>query len=154
LPAWIDRTVRSAITTLSEPQQPGSSKRRYWSMIMLHNVNDLTGIIADMEAEGWKLTRELLGGLSPCMREHIRRFGRYLLNMDDMPLPAGLRCGLCSRVGRMHRCLGPLGRSSQQTGLSVSVPSGSRLHTRRITVGRMLADSADQIRMGDPRNGT
>jgi hypothetical protein len=44
-----------------------------------------------MEAEGWKLTRELLAGLSPYMREHIRRFGRYLLDMEDLPPPLALR---------------------------------------------------------------
>ena len=61
------------------------------NVIMLHNVHDLTGILADMEAEGWKLTRELLAGLSPYMREHIRRFGRFLLDMDDVPPPLALR---------------------------------------------------------------
>ncbi|MCB1771244.1 MAG: transposase [Candidatus Competibacteraceae bacterium] len=61
------------------------------NVIMLHNVHDLTGILADMEAEGWKLSRELLAGLSPYMREHIRRFGRYLLDMDDLPPPLTLR---------------------------------------------------------------
>jgi TnpA family transposase len=61
------------------------------NVIMLHNVHDLTGILADMETEGWKLTRELLAGLSPYMREHIRRFGRYLLDMDDTPPPLALR---------------------------------------------------------------
>jgi hypothetical protein len=44
-----------------------------------------------MEAEDWKLTRELLAGLSPYMREHIRRFGRYLLDMEDLPPPLTLR---------------------------------------------------------------
>ena len=61
------------------------------NVIMLHNVHDLTGILADMEAEGWKLTRELLAGLSPSMREHIRRFGRFLLDMDDVPPPLALQ---------------------------------------------------------------
>ncbi len=61
------------------------------NVIMLHNVHDLTGILADMEAEGWKLTRELLARLSPYMREHIRRFGRYLLDMEDLPPPLALR---------------------------------------------------------------
>ena len=61
------------------------------NVIMLHNVHDLTGILADMEAEGWKLSRELLAWLSPYMREHIRRFGRYLLDMEDLPPPLTLR---------------------------------------------------------------
>jgi TnpA family transposase len=61
------------------------------NVIMLHNVHDLTGILADIETWGWKLTRELLAGLSPYMREHIRRFRRYLLDMDDLPPPPALR---------------------------------------------------------------
>lgn len=61
------------------------------NVIMLHNVHDLTGILADMEAEGWRLTRELLAGLSPYIRDHIRRFGRYLLDMGDLPPPLVLR---------------------------------------------------------------
>jgi hypothetical protein len=55
--------------------------------IMLHNVSDLTDVLTDMAAEGWPLTRELVGRLSPYMREHIRRFGRYLLDMEDLPPP-------------------------------------------------------------------
>ena len=61
------------------------------NVIMLHNVHDLTEILADMEAEGWTLTRELLAGMSPYMRKHIRRCGRYLLDMEDLPPPLALR---------------------------------------------------------------
>lgn len=61
------------------------------NIIMLHNVHDLTEILVGMEAEGWTLTRELLAELSPYIREHIRRFGRYLLDMDDLPPPLVLR---------------------------------------------------------------
>jgi TnpA family transposase len=61
------------------------------NIIMLHNVHDLTEILADMETEGWALTRELLAGLSPYMRDHIRRFGRYQLDMEDLPPPLALR---------------------------------------------------------------
>ncbi|WP_296898794.1 Tn3 family transposase [Thiohalocapsa sp.] len=61
------------------------------NVIMLHNVHDLTEILADVDAEGWTLSRKLLAGLSPYMREHICRFGRYLLDMDDLPPPLALR---------------------------------------------------------------
>ncbi len=44
-----------------------------------------------MEPGGWTLTRELLAGLSPYMRDHIRRFGRYLLDMEALPPPLALR---------------------------------------------------------------
>ena len=29
----------------------------------------------------------MVAGLSPYMREHIRRFGQYVLDMDDLPSP-------------------------------------------------------------------
>ena len=55
--------------------------------IMLHNVSDLTDVLTDMVAVGWPLTMELISRLSPCMRERIRRFGQYMLDMDDLPPP-------------------------------------------------------------------
>jgi TnpA family transposase len=55
--------------------------------IMLHNVSDLTDVLISMAAEGWPLTKELVGRLSPYMREHLRRFGQYRLDMDDLPPP-------------------------------------------------------------------
>jgi TnpA family transposase len=55
--------------------------------IMLHNVADLTDLLSDMAAEGLPVTKELVSRLSPYMREHIRRFGQYSLDMDDLPAP-------------------------------------------------------------------
>ena len=55
--------------------------------IMLHNVADLTDVLNDMAAEGWSLTKEGVGRLSPYMREHLRRFGQFVLDMDDQPPP-------------------------------------------------------------------
>ncbi len=55
--------------------------------IMLHNVSNLTNILTDMTTEGWVLTKELVGGISPYRRDHLRRFGAYMLDMDDLPPP-------------------------------------------------------------------
>lgn len=55
--------------------------------IMLHNVSDLTDVLTGMAAEGWSLTKERVGQLSPYTREHLRRFGRFMLDMDDLPPP-------------------------------------------------------------------
>ncbi|MGC1952809.1 MAG: Tn3 family transposase, partial [Gammaproteobacteria bacterium] len=57
------------------------------SAIMLHNVADLTELLSEMAAEGLTVTKGLVSHLSPYMREHIRRFGQYALDMDDQPLP-------------------------------------------------------------------
>jgi len=53
--------------------------------IMLHNVSDLTDVLTDMIAEGWPLTKELVSRLSPYVREHLRRFGHYFLDMEGLP---------------------------------------------------------------------
>lgn len=61
------------------------------NVIMLHNVSDLTNVLADMAAEGWCLTKDLVARLSPYIRGHLRRFGEYVLDMDDLPPPLVLR---------------------------------------------------------------
>jgi hypothetical protein len=44
--------------------------------VMLQNVVDLTGVLKAAAAEGYPVTKELVGRLSPYMRKHIRRFGQ------------------------------------------------------------------------------
>jgi hypothetical protein len=53
--------------------------------VMLHNVADLTDVLAGMADEGLPVTRELASRLSPYTRDHLRRFGQYTLDMDDLP---------------------------------------------------------------------
>jgi Tn3 transposase DDE domain len=53
--------------------------------IMLHNVVDLTDVLSTMVAEGLTATKALVARLSPYVRDHIRRFGQYTLDMDDLP---------------------------------------------------------------------
>ncbi len=53
--------------------------------VMLHNVVDLTDVLVKMAADGHAITRELVGGLSPYIRDKIRRFGRYNVDMDEHP---------------------------------------------------------------------
>ncbi len=55
--------------------------------IMLHNVSDLTDVLTGMAAEGWPITKELIARLSPYRREHLRRFGQYVLDMNIVPPP-------------------------------------------------------------------
>jgi TnpA family transposase len=53
--------------------------------IMLQNVVDLTDILVEMSSEGHTITKELTGYLSPYIRDHIRRFGRYDVDMGKHP---------------------------------------------------------------------
>ena len=51
------------------------------------NVADMTEVLASMAKDGHRVTPELVACLSPYTREHIRRFGQYALDMDDLPAP-------------------------------------------------------------------
>jgi hypothetical protein len=54
---------------------------------MLHNVIDLTAVLNQMVVEGNRVTKELVQRLSPYMTKHIKRFGQYVLDMDNLPQP-------------------------------------------------------------------
>jgi hypothetical protein len=41
--------------------------------------------------DGHRITPGLVACLSPYMREHIRRFGQYVLDMEEMPRPFNLQ---------------------------------------------------------------
>jgi hypothetical protein len=55
--------------------------------IMLSNVADMTEALAAMAEDGHPVTPGLVACLSPYTREHIRRLGQYVLDMDVLPLP-------------------------------------------------------------------
>lgn len=59
--------------------------------VMLQNVADLTVVLNTAMAEGYLVTRELVARLSPYLREHIRRFGQYVLDMAEVPDPLDLK---------------------------------------------------------------
>jgi len=53
--------------------------------IMLSNIVNLTNVINQMIEEGKPVTPKLISKLSPYIRQHIRRFGQYTLDMEDKP---------------------------------------------------------------------
>ena len=55
--------------------------------VMLSNVADLTAVLVSMAKDGYPISPELAACLSPYGRDHIRRFGQYALDMDDLPDP-------------------------------------------------------------------
>jgi hypothetical protein len=55
--------------------------------VMLSNVADLTRVLSDMAVDGHPVTPAPAASLSPYMRRHILRFGRYALDMDSLPEP-------------------------------------------------------------------
>ena len=55
--------------------------------IMLSNVANLSEVLSSMAADGLSVTPELAASISPYTRKHIRRFGKYDIDMDDRPDP-------------------------------------------------------------------
>ena len=54
---------------------------------MLSNVVDITAALSAMDDDGHPVTPTLVACLSPYAREHIRRYGQYALDMNDLPPP-------------------------------------------------------------------
>ena len=55
--------------------------------ITLSNVAYLTEIMADMAVNGHAVMPELAASISLYSREHIRRFGKHTLDMNEVPSP-------------------------------------------------------------------
>ena len=49
--------------------------------------SNLSEVISSTATDGAKVTPELLAPTSPYIRKHVRRFGKYELDMDDLPEP-------------------------------------------------------------------
>ena len=54
---------------------------------MLQNVADLTQALKELKAEGLAFTREDVARLTPYQTRHIRRFGDYVLDLENKPAP-------------------------------------------------------------------
>ncbi len=53
--------------------------------IILHNAADLTTSINQLVNQKEAVSAELISFLSPYMTEHIKRFGQYFLDLDELP---------------------------------------------------------------------
>ena len=47
----------------------------------------ITGVVSELASEGHTVTKALVSRLSPYMTEHIKRFGEYVLDMNEKPNP-------------------------------------------------------------------
>ena len=53
------------------------------NMVILQNVIDMSRIIQQLRIEGWSICREDLAGLSPYLTEHLKRFGDFILDLNQ-----------------------------------------------------------------------
>ncbi len=56
------------------------------NLVIFHNCHTITQSLKELEAEGMKLTPELIAGFSPYRTSHINRFGLFELK-ERYPLP-------------------------------------------------------------------
>ncbi|SMP18112.1 Transposase and inactivated derivatives, TnpA family [Laceyella tengchongensis] len=55
--------------------------------VILQNVVDLTAVLRELTREGYGIESEAVAALSPYMTSHIKRFGDYVIDMDNAPEP-------------------------------------------------------------------
>lgn len=56
------------------------------NLIILHNVEQMTRVLAKLREEGMEITAEMLAGLSPYRNGHLNRFGDYTVDTKrDVP---------------------------------------------------------------------
>ncbi|GAB3319564.1 Tn3 family transposase [Luteimonas notoginsengisoli] len=62
--------------------------------VIFHNVVEQTRIIKTLIRAGWKITQEDVATLSPYVTSHVKRFGDYLIDVDDLPEPYEIELAL------------------------------------------------------------
>lgn len=62
--------------------------------VIFHNVVEQTRIIKTLMRAGWKITPEDVATLSPYVTSHVKRFGDYLIDVDDLPEPYEIELAL------------------------------------------------------------
>jgi TnpA family transposase len=53
--------------------------------VIFQNVVDLTAILRELHREGYGFDSEDVASLSPYITSHIKRFGDYIIDMDNSP---------------------------------------------------------------------
>ena len=57
------------------------------SAVILQNAVDISWVVQTLSAEGYPVDREALAVLSPYMTKHLKRFGDYVLDLQNVPQP-------------------------------------------------------------------
>jgi TnpA family transposase len=53
------------------------------NLVMLHNLIDMTELLQQLKQEGHAVNAKTLARISPYLTEHIRRFGEYIIDMNQ-----------------------------------------------------------------------
>ena len=55
--------------------------------VILHNVIDISNALKKLKDDGVLISRKDLENLSPYMTSHIKRFGEYVIDLNEIPEP-------------------------------------------------------------------
>jgi hypothetical protein len=76
-------------TRLAIPGDPVEQEKRIKYMalvanaVMLQNVADMSYVLHQLAQKGVQITHAMVSRLSPYLTEHIKRFGDYVLDMEQ-----------------------------------------------------------------------
>ncbi|PSB14590.1 hypothetical protein C7B65_26255 [Phormidesmis priestleyi ULC007] len=72
------------------------------SAVILQNAVDISWVVQTLSAEGYPVDREALAVLSPYTTKHLKRFGDYVLDLQNIPQPLESAISLPIESGESH----------------------------------------------------
>jgi TnpA family transposase len=86
---WIFFGKQGVITDLDPEEQ--EKRLKYLdlvaSAVILQNTVDLSYVLRTLSEEGFKVDRDLLATLSPYLTRHLKRYGDYVVDLQNIPQP-------------------------------------------------------------------
>jgi hypothetical protein len=76
---WVRFGQRGAVVTNDPADQEKDVKfsALMVNCVIFHNTVDIADAVRQLQPEGWKVEPEDLAQVSPCLTEHVKRFGEY-----------------------------------------------------------------------------
>jgi len=84
---WVAFGGDGTLTTNDRDEQRKLIKynHRVANCLIFHNVFSLSRVLHDLQQEGYPLEPDQIAALSPYLTQHINRFGRYDLDLEQRP---------------------------------------------------------------------
>lgn len=81
---------KDGVITENDPEEQ-EKRLKYLDVVgcavTLQNAVDLSWVVQTLSAEGYRLDREALAAISPYITRHVKRFGDYVLDLQNIPQP-------------------------------------------------------------------
>ncbi|MFO0108690.1 MAG: Tn3 family transposase [bacterium] len=76
-------------------QSPNSRK---YAAVILQNTVDMSLAIQTLTAQGYPVNHRFVAALSPYLTRHIKRYGDYVVNLQNIPQPFEAAISLPSEI--------------------------------------------------------